>query len=235
MSRIEGMRCRALLTALRLAAIALAIGLAPTAAQADPMEEQRCVWRCLSGSRGASDPAYDACVRAQCTRPAARSRISPAPSPPARPSGAAPPPPGGKDAAPPAYPRHAAPPRGQAWRTVSDLSYPAVAQCLPVEGGANLCLVVGCPRHGGLSLELYGLENGLAGAPVRLSTTGALFDLTLPPRAPEEDAYRWPMPLGLAATLKAESGVTLEVAGRGFRLPLTGSGAAIGGVEARCR
>lgn len=118
---------------------------------------------------------------------------------------------------------------------MSDLSYPAVAQCLPVEGGANLCLVVGCPRHGGLSLELYGLKNGLAGAPVRLSTTGALFDLTLPPRAPEEDAYRWPMPLGLAATLKAESGVTLEVAGRGFRLPLTGSGAAIGGVEARCR
>ncbi len=45
-------------------------------AQGDPMEAQRCVWRCLANARGADDPAYHACVQRQCNeapaRPAAR-------------------------------------------------------------------------------------------------------------------------------------------------------------------
>ena len=35
-------------------------------AQDDPMEAQRCIWRCLAASRGADDPAYHACARSQC-------------------------------------------------------------------------------------------------------------------------------------------------------------------------
>lgn len=196
----------------------LGAGALPAAAQPDPMEEQRCVWRCLAQSRGNTDPAYDACVRAQCMRPspAGRSKSDHAPPPP-RP------------------PRAAPPPRSEAWKTVTDLAYPAVAQCLPLGRAGNLCLVVGCPARGALSLEVYGLEHGLTGAPLRLSTPGSLFDLRLPDRAPAEDAYRWPMPIGLAPALKAESAVDLEVNGRTFRMSLAGSGAAIGDVEARCR
>jgi len=201
-------------------AIALALlaglGAMPAAAQPDPMEEQRCVWRCLAQSRGNTDPAYEACVRARCVAspaPAARSK-----------SGYAPP-----------RQRDAAPARGGAWKTVTDLGYPAVAQCVPLAGAARLCLVVGCPARGGLSLELYGLEPGLTGAPLRLATSGTLFDLRLPERAPAEDAYRWPMPIGLAPALKAEPAVDLEVGGRSFRMSLAGSSSAIGEVEARCR
>lgn len=35
-------------------------------AEEDPMEEQRCVWRCLADSKGNTDPAYKQCVAAQC-------------------------------------------------------------------------------------------------------------------------------------------------------------------------
>lgn len=31
------------------------------------MELQRCIWRCLANSAGADDPAYHACVEAQCS------------------------------------------------------------------------------------------------------------------------------------------------------------------------
>ncbi len=34
---------------------------------ADPMELQRCVWRCLSSSDGADDPAYHRCVDQACS------------------------------------------------------------------------------------------------------------------------------------------------------------------------
>lgn len=46
-----------------LAALLLA---APTAAQVDPMETQRCIWRCLAESKGADDPAYEQCVAEKC-------------------------------------------------------------------------------------------------------------------------------------------------------------------------
>ena len=50
-------------------ATALAMTGAPEAARAqagDPMEEQRCVWRCLADHGPATSPAYNQCVAAQC-------------------------------------------------------------------------------------------------------------------------------------------------------------------------
>lgn len=38
----------------------------PAHAEDDPMEAQRCIWRCLANSRGADDPAYQACVDRRC-------------------------------------------------------------------------------------------------------------------------------------------------------------------------
>lgn len=37
-----------------------------TSPEDDPMEEQRCVWRCLANSNGNTDPAYASCVAKQC-------------------------------------------------------------------------------------------------------------------------------------------------------------------------
>lgn len=37
----------------------------------DPMETQRCVWRCLHDSAGVDDPAYFSCVETMCNAPAA--------------------------------------------------------------------------------------------------------------------------------------------------------------------
>jgi hypothetical protein len=213
-----------------LAVLALALGATPALAQPDPMEEQRCVWRCLAESRGANDPAYHACVSAQCTGRPPRGKAM-APPPPPRPAPSFGPGSKGGISAPVVAPA----PRGPAWRTVTDLAYPAVAQCVPVAGGPNLCLVVSCPARGDLTLEVFGLAPGLSGAPLRLSTTAALFDLALPQRGEQEDAYRWPMPIGLAATLKAESAVEVETGGRAWRLSLAGSGSAISEIEARCR
>lgn len=194
---------------------------APAAAQMDPMEEQRCVWRCLSQSRGAGDPAYDACVRTQCVGRPPRSSAAPA-------GGSA------KDAPRP-MPAPVPSARRDAWRTVTDLGYPAVAQCAPLPDRSSLCLTVSCPERGALALELFGLAPSHSGGPMRVTTTGAMFDLTLPPSASAAEGYRWPMPLGLAPALRTGSAASLEVIGRSFSLSLAGSDAAIGGVEARCR
>jgi len=54
---------------MRFAALALvALTLAPASALAEPayMEVQRCIWRCLHDSKGASDPAYQQCVSRNC-------------------------------------------------------------------------------------------------------------------------------------------------------------------------
>lgn len=37
----------------------------------DAMEAQRCIWRCLYNSKGADDPAYQACIDRQCNGPEA--------------------------------------------------------------------------------------------------------------------------------------------------------------------
>ena len=53
----------------RAAVLILALAFAATAAaaQEDPMEVQRCIWRCLADAAGgADDPAYHACVQRQC-------------------------------------------------------------------------------------------------------------------------------------------------------------------------
>ena len=54
---------------MRFAALALiALALASPSANAEPayMEVQRCIWRCLHDSKGASDPAYQHCVSRKC-------------------------------------------------------------------------------------------------------------------------------------------------------------------------
>ena len=52
---------------MRKALVILALLAGPAAAQqGDPMELQRCVWRCLADSYGASDPRYHACVDRVC-------------------------------------------------------------------------------------------------------------------------------------------------------------------------
>ncbi|GGE29075.1 hypothetical protein SAMN05421774_1237 [Gemmobacter megaterium] len=45
----------------------------PAIAQDDPMETQRCVWRCLANSPGAASAQYQACVARLCSEPAERS------------------------------------------------------------------------------------------------------------------------------------------------------------------
>ncbi len=56
---------------LPLAALLLiTVAAVQAAAQSDGMEVQRCVWRCLYASNGASDPAYNACVASRCSEQA---------------------------------------------------------------------------------------------------------------------------------------------------------------------
>ena len=54
---------------MRKMALAFALFLsaaAPVAAEDDPMELQRCIWRCLAGAKGPDDPKYHKCVEAKC-------------------------------------------------------------------------------------------------------------------------------------------------------------------------
>lgn len=62
--------------------LALAGAASMAAAQDDPMEVQRCIWRCLADARGADDPAYSSCVASKCdsatpARPAAKQKPAP--------------------------------------------------------------------------------------------------------------------------------------------------------------
>jgi hypothetical protein len=191
-----------------VAAVLLALATpGPAAAEEDPMEAQRCVWRCLSESRGASDPAYHACVRAQCSAaPRARGDGRAASRPPAR---------------------------GPHWQRAAGTPYPAVAECLP--DNTNLCLLVSCPARGRMSLELYAVENGWGpGMPLTLRAGASQFNLTLPARG-GNDLFRWPMDPFLLEVLKSESEVRLDGNDDQIRLTLAGSGAAIRSVEANCR
>lgn len=49
-----------------VAALSAVLSLPAHAQDDDPMEFQRCIWRCLSDSNGADDPAYHACVANMC-------------------------------------------------------------------------------------------------------------------------------------------------------------------------
>jgi hypothetical protein len=53
---------------MRIAAAVSMLLAMSSAALAEPayMEVQRCIWRCLADSKGASDPAYQACVSRVC-------------------------------------------------------------------------------------------------------------------------------------------------------------------------
>lgn len=44
----------------------------------DPMEQQRCIWRCLADSPGASSPRYHQCVERLCVEPSAPQYKAPA-------------------------------------------------------------------------------------------------------------------------------------------------------------
>jgi hypothetical protein len=196
---------------LRLVSLVLAFVLAAAGnqalAQSDPMDEQRCVWRCLSNARGASDPAYHACVPSECSRPQARGNSG----------GRTPPPPPQRTSS------H--------WRPARGTPYPAVAECL----NENFCLLVSCPMRGQMSLELYGVENGwVPGIPVQLRAGAVSLGLTLPRRT-SGDLYRWPMSPLLLDALKTGSEVQMGIDGSQFRLTLAGSGPAMSSVEDRCR
>ncbi|EEW25954.1 hypothetical protein [Rhodobacter ferrooxidans] len=67
---------------LAVAVIALFAVPASVGAQEDPMEAQRCVWRCLA-EYGESNPQYGACVEQLCNagEPALAPELSPAPAP----------------------------------------------------------------------------------------------------------------------------------------------------------
>ena len=185
---------------------AMAAFAAPAAAQMDPMAEQRCVWACLANSRGASDPAYHACVRARCEgRPAAQ-----------------------------AAPRSASPKPAvsQGWEPMRGLAYPAAGICL----GQRPCLIVSCPGRGAPMLEFHAPDNAWpTEAPVRLRFGAEAFRATLPARTGPAPLYRWPLSADLAGELKTAPDMAVEVEGAQFRFSLAGSGRAIGGVEAQCR
>lgn len=62
-------------TALVALAIAVLTMVLPAMAEDDPMEVQRCIWRCLADSKGADDPAYGRCVERRCSgKPARKQR-----------------------------------------------------------------------------------------------------------------------------------------------------------------
>ena len=200
-------RCWGLL-AFILAAVGAA-GAPAALAQPDPMEEQRCVWRCLANSRGNADPAYDACVRAQCLgRPAPRGGVP--------------------RAALPASPPVATP----GWHAMRGLAYPGVGTCQ----GRAPCLIVSCPDRGALAMELHAGDNAWPPeAPLRLRFGGEAFRTSLPARASPAALYRWPVSGDLLAMLKSADDVVLEIEGATIRLSLAGSGRAVGSVEDRCR
>lgn len=196
------------LWALAVVVVAVA-GVPPAVAQPDPMEEQRCVWRCLANSRGNTDPAYDACVRAQCL-------------------GQAPPRNGAPRVAPPASPPLAT----SGWHEMRGLAYPGVGTCR----GRAPCLIVSCPDRGTLAMELHAGDHAWPPeAPLRLRFGGEAFRTSLPPRASPTALYRWPVSGDLLGMLKTGDDVELEIEGSTIRLSLAGSGRAIGSVEARCR
>lgn len=49
----------------------------PVVAEDDPMEVQRCIWRCLADSKGADDPAYVRCTERRCSGKPEKSRKKP--------------------------------------------------------------------------------------------------------------------------------------------------------------
>ena len=182
----------------------VAAGAPPAVAQPDPMEQQRCVWRCLANSRGNTDPAYGACVRAQCSGRSAPRAALPA-SPPVATS---------------------------AWHEMRGLPYPGVGACR----GRAPCLIVSCPDHGALAMELHAGDNVWpAEAPLRLRFGSEAFRTSLPARASPTALYRWPVSSDLIGMLKSANDVVLEIEGADVRLSLTGSGRAISSVEDRCR
>lgn len=50
----------------RILALTLLLAATAAAGQDDPLDLQRCIWRCLADASGPEDPAYGACVKAQC-------------------------------------------------------------------------------------------------------------------------------------------------------------------------
>lgn len=180
----------------------------PAAAQVDPMEEQRCVWQCLAASRGASDPAYNACVQLRCTGRPARST-------PPRPT---------MPGAPPVV--------AQGWQPMRGVAYPAVGTCL----GRSPCLIISCPSRGAMAMELHAADQAWPPeTTMRLRFGAEAFRTALPAREAPDTRWRWPVNEDLLGALRTGPEVVLEIEGAQFRLSLAGSGRAIGGIEDRCR
>lgn len=196
------------LNAAVLVVATVAASVVPAAAQMNAMEEQRCVWQCLAASRGASDPAYHACVQSRCA---------------GRPTGSMQP-----RQATPAVP----PVVAQGWQPMRGIAYPAVGTCL----GRSPCLIISCPSRGAMAMELHVADRGWQPDTVlRLRFGGEAFRTALPARESTDARWRWPISEDLLGALRSGSDVVLEIEGAEFRLSLAGSGRAIGGIEDRCR
>lgn len=102
--------------------------------------------------------------------------------------------------------------------------------------GENLCVFISCPAPGKPSLEIMIDEHGRGtGEEISITIDGQRFPLILPERN-EPDLYRWPLSSEVAeAVSKGKSGeIHIDPVGEGWRLPLRGSGAAVGKVMSQC-
>ncbi|WP_370303357.1 hypothetical protein [Pseudooceanicola sp.] len=176
----------------------------PAAAQEDPMALQRCIWRCLADSSGATDPRYHQCVERLCSAYPE--------TPPGQPYG-------GAQAAPPA-------PAAPAWSTgVATDGFSRYAGIV-AQDGSGRSLYYMCTPHGLSYLALFGVQN--AGRPFRFQIGGLEYQLSfdrsrgeltlnMPPRSPFLAA------LGQGGTLRILDGGGAHV----MDLSLNGAWAAI--------
>lgn len=65
---------------MRLILLILCLLATPVGAEEDPMELQRCIWRCLAGSPGAGSAQYNDCVQRLCVAPTPQT-ATPVPGP----------------------------------------------------------------------------------------------------------------------------------------------------------
>ncbi len=65
-----------------LAAVGVLLAQQGQAQYVDPMEQQRCVWRCLASSPGNTSPQYHACVARLCSAQSVTPYAAPATAPP---------------------------------------------------------------------------------------------------------------------------------------------------------
>ena len=125
----------------------------PAVAQEDPMDLQRCIWRCLADHGPASDPAYHACVEQYCHESVPPAAQQPAPQ-----------------QAPVAQPVVDTVPWQSGVQVDGQTAY-AGRDLASGQGGFYYL----CNRHGTSSLGLWGVTG--ESATLRLDIDGRVYDL----------------------------------------------------------